>query len=68
MRRGIPASHWPFPEFHIPTVPGGHLSPVTPQPYRGNSLLRGHGIDSEPQEIECEMLSELGVCIPEGDE
>ena len=34
----------------------------------GNLTLRSSGADSEPQEIECEELSDLDVTIPEGDE
>ena len=57
-------STWPFPEFSIPSQPHVDHRPIaglhrteTPMP----------SIDSEPQEIECGELSDLDVCIPEGD-
>lgn len=56
---------WPFPEFSIPSHPHADRPPVSPVlgiPPPAPS------IDSEPQEIECEELSDLDVCIPEGDE
>jgi hypothetical protein len=62
-------SRWPFPQIVIPTVP--LVLDVTikhPNPLWRGVLPPAPSIDSEPQEIECEELSELDVCIPEGDE
>lgn len=65
-------------------TPGRHLRDGEPCGHRGclshvshpcegcgriaGALLPAPVIDGEPQEIECEELSDLDVCIPVGDE
>jgi hypothetical protein len=60
------AGHWPFPEFYIHPVSGGHPTVVAPRLHRTETPMPS--VDSEPQEIECTDMLDLAVCIPTGDE
>ena len=58
-------SKWPFPQIVIPSQPHVDHPPVR---YVVGAPPPAPSPDSEPQEIECEELSDLDVCIPTGDE
>jgi hypothetical protein len=66
MSQGVGAGHWPFPEFYIHPVAGVHPTSVAQRLHRTDTPMPS--VDSEPQEIECETLSDLDVCIPGGDD